>query len=139
MLGELILIEKGRAESVIQEIKPYESRQSVEWKQVNEFHFSKLWSLLDGRFSAEDYESKLKIISSRKGEVWIIIVPDELARLIAERISVDNSALVKEWSRSDEFKWGWEEENVVELLNDLIKFSNSALKEGKSLIYWGSL
>ena len=139
MLGEIIVVELAEVETLIHEEQPAKNRTSATWKQLNEVHFSSLWAILLGVPDSEEYESKIKVITSNDGEIWIVVLPMELTELIAAQKDKEFEDIVTKWSATDEFKWGWTENDVKSLLNDLIKLAVEAKEKGKSLIYWGTL
>ncbi len=139
MLGELIVVESQKIEAVISEKAPNQHRESATWKELNEFHFAALWSILLNKTDFEVYESKIKVITAEEGEVWIVVLPAEFRDLIAAHHEKDISYIVSQWAIIDEFKWGWESKDIENLFKDLTRLANIAKQNGKDLIYWGRL
>lgn len=139
MLGEIIVIDSDEIDTISKEGAPYESRISASWSQLNEFHFSSLWSILSGESGPEEVSSKLKVLTARDGEVWVVVFPAELTRHLAARLGENNASIVREWSAIEEFEWGWTEEDVGKLFSDLATLGEAALSNNKALIYWGAL
>jgi hypothetical protein len=139
MLGEIIVIETNLIDSAIKEENPAANRASAHWKQLNEFHFASLWSILMGVAYSEEKESEIKIITSEDGETWVVSIPMELTELISTREGKDNSGIIEKWSAIEEFQWGWSKNDIEKLFKDLIELSIKAKNSGKALIYWGAL
>lgn len=139
MLGEIIVVETQQAISIVNESNPSRGRVSATWKQLNEFHFAALWSIISGSSDSSDFESKLTILTADGGEVWVVVIPNELTELLFQRQNLDNSKIVNDWFLIEEFKWGWSKESVLSLFNDLVRLAVIAKKNNSSLVYWGKL
>lgn len=136
MFGEIIVIESNQIEAIIQDDQASNNRASAIWKQLNEFHFTSLWEALT---NSKIDDTQIKVLTSNDGETWVVAIPIELTKLIAERAEQDNSQIVSTWASSEEFKWGWSKSDISTLFNDLIKLATIANNNGQSLIYKGSL
>ena len=139
MSGNIIVVNQADIASILKDDNPSENRLSADYSELNEFHFSSLWSIILEVPYSESYESKIKVITSDDNEVWIVDIPDELTNLIASTTPAEQPDITKVWASTDEFKWGWSEENVGSLLKDLVSLSKEALSSNQSLIYWGAL
>lgn len=139
MLGDIVVIEETAVAKAIHEERPASTRSSAQWKQLNEFHFSSLWAILEGNSSSETYDPKMKILTSNNGEAWIVVFPKEYTQLLATLENKDNSSIVSKWATDDGFKRGWTESDIQQLLNDLVSLAVEALGKGRALIYWGQL
>ncbi|MGF1742875.1 hypothetical protein L4C34_17730 [Vibrio profundum] len=80
--------------SVVLEEKPYSTRESKTWKQLNEFHFSGLWEVMANLTGSEFFDSDVKATISPDGETWAFVIPEKLVSLLAIRTGKDNTEII---------------------------------------------
>ncbi len=140
MLGEIIIIETDAIETVIHEELPAKNRKSTTWKALNETHFSTLWAILSGSDNSDELEKQITVVTSREGEVWAFIIPDELTVLLSELSGPKKAECIKSWAALEsKHSWGLKEDQVSSLVSTLIEFAKEAKTKGHKLIYWGAL
>ncbi|WP_039849775.1 hypothetical protein [Grimontia indica] len=138
MLGEFILVDDLKANELLVEAAPYESRTSQTWRQLNEFHFESLWGVISDQPNAIS-TGHLKVLSAEDGEVWLIVFSNDYRDLLANFDHRDINSTSSKWFQTDGFKWGWSEKDVISLFESVCSLAKNAKQKDQSLVYWGRL
>jgi hypothetical protein len=140
MISDFVVVETNNFQDFIKYESPAEGRPSASWKGLTEINIVELWSiLLNEEYSEERRKSLQMLFSEDGGKVWLVVFPDDLVLRLSALNETDLLTTGSKWSKIDEFKWGWTEADVQELLKDIVELARTATKDEKPLIMWGAL
>ena len=138
MFGEIILVDDLKPKELLAEVAPYESRISQTWKQLNEFHFESLFQVVDGSPEGS-FKDDIKVHTGDGGEVWLVVISNDFRDILASQPPESYQETVNKWAVTDEFKWGWDKADILNLYKDLCAMALKAKQKRQALVYWGRL